>query len=488
MPTLPKYERKEIPGVVSLPRADPGAMTQDLGARARMGSALTQTGFALTDVGIKFQQKLQEAEVESQVQRAKDLDQGSYNEWMRELTNRKEIDPNKALADYNTVQQQNQLAIKQTLTHAQSNRLYDLSYRSEDIIRRKEILSLVDKNRTVKVTDDTELSLKNAINDLDMESYDEILNKAVFNNVYTEGKAGQKRLDAEKEVNINIVNRDGLIDPVSTLERLKSGQYKIDPKSEVTLMEKFVGVLEKQEKDGEKLRQHAEDEGQKRVIDLIEKGSILEANEWITLYSDKRIFDSETRTVLTNMIKKQDDESDKSTLEALGDRVLDPSDSVSNITIIKTKGVGYTDKLALLKVNAEQPNEKRKTFEYKEVYDSLRNEISPRGPMGQLDVEKESRWTACKRALDKAVKDGIDPWEFYDKNLYKYQLGVPNTLYGKPRTVDDILRMKAALIDDIDNNRITVEQANMEADKIKYSEEYLNNKQGGLKKDAGTRR
>ncbi|MCF7811449.1 hypothetical protein K9N50_10730 [bacterium] len=214
MPTLPKYERKEIPGVVPGVRADPGAMTQDLGARARMGGALANTGFALTDVGIKFQQTLKEAEEVSQFSKASTTYENELNAWSLEYGKQKVVDQTKAAKDYadaeKKIREKAGGLISQPNAYDSFNRFAD----KNGVVRQKSFFLGIDTNRREKVEADTKFSLDslvaNAIadGDPDMTQYDKLLSASVAAGIYSEGVAGSLRLAAEAKIKIGIKQKE----------------------------------------------------------------------------------------------------------------------------------------------------------------------------------------------------------------------------------------------------------------------------------------
>ena len=213
-PRIPEYQRKELPKVVPGVRADPGAMTQDLGARARMGGALADTGFAITDVGIKFQQKLKEAEEVSQFSKASVTYENELNAWSLEYGKQKVVDQTKAAKDYADAEKkirENAGAIAiQPNAYDSFNRFAD----KNDVARREGFFSSIDKNRIEKVETDTKFSLDmmvaNAIStgNPDMTQYDILMSSAVADGTYSEGVAGSLRLAAETRIQTGIKQKE----------------------------------------------------------------------------------------------------------------------------------------------------------------------------------------------------------------------------------------------------------------------------------------
>ena len=452
---------------------------QEFRETARLGEAMSETGK-------QFAEAMTKATYTSELNSAKVRMHKSFNDLDMEIA--QDPDHTTYTSRFTKGRDAIEKDLSRTFTTETARKDFSAIFNETAETRRHAISTLVEAKKVQKLKDDLDFSIKEAVLMGDEGLVDEVLQGAQTTGAISEGKAKLKRLESIQNINYTRAKTAGLADPGATLVKIQQGEYALEPDIELKLTEHLMRAVEKIDKDTEKLRKQAETEAQKRVMDFIDKDDFENADQWIEYYSNSRILDPETRKSLRKMLDEKEESSVDSVLDDLGNRILDPDDNVKNSEILNTIGIGFKDKKYLMELNDSPVDDPRKGFEYKEVYDSLRNEISPRGPMGQVDMAKESRWTACKRAFDRFVKDDGDPWEFYDKNLFKYQMGIPTTRYGKPKTVEEVKRFKLLLIEDRNAGTITAHEGDMEAGKLEDAEKRLIESERSRSKDAKTKR
>ena len=191
-PRIPEYQRKEIPQVVPLPRADPGAMTQDIGALARMGGALTQTGFAVTEVGMKFQQKLKEAEEVSQFSKASAFLGNSYNEFRRDHDSNLETNWAKTETAYQDWKRKSTAEAEGFITQPNALSAFNRYTTKNDVVWSQTLWDSTNKNRINKAEGDTEYAVLTAEKNLDLVAASMVIASAV-NAGILDPKAGEIR-------------------------------------------------------------------------------------------------------------------------------------------------------------------------------------------------------------------------------------------------------------------------------------------------------
>jgi hypothetical protein len=221
----------------------------------------------------------------------------------------------------------------------------------------------------------------------------------------------------------------------------------------------------------EKLLKRIRENAEQSVLDQLDAGDITGALTTIRTYGTNRFLSPSQRTALRSLAVTRRDESDPDQLYDIESKVIAGDITQEEISI--SPALGIKDKLRLLKLNKDD-SDPRKSYEYREVYKSARNEISPTGAYGVLDPDWEQRFTTFKRALDKHVLAGGDPWEFYDTDAWKYRTrAVPETRYGTPMTVDDVAAFRQTLADDVRAGKLSIKEAKIEEEKLKHADQYF---------------
>jgi len=291
MPTLPKYERKEIPGVVSLPRADPRAMTEVNRAQGEFGRATANLGFALTDVGIKVQQKIQQAEEVSQLSNALTTYDTKLNEWALEYGNKKETDPAKAKEEYD----KNEKAISESagglITQPRAYDSYIRAIKEGRVARDKLFYSTINKNRIAKVEKETENALtvietrliENGISDI--TAYKDRIHDAVKTNVYSKEVAEGLTLAAEARIKKGIEQKEKNLAITASLVDLKT-RYMETPGYKSEYGEGITGAINEVE-SAKYLKENGEDKQRVVLSSLIQQQA--RRDREYKDYSDKKV-------------------------------------------------------------------------------------------------------------------------------------------------------------------------------------------------------
>lgn len=271
---------------------------------------------------------------------------------------------------------------------------------------------------------------------------------------------------------------DVAADPYRALNNLDSSEYVLDPLTEANNRAFAVGKIEKLERANEKVVKQQREEAEQQVMDLIEKGDTANAATLLDKYEGDRMLTPETRRTLRNLINSpMEASSDPKAYHELEMSVLIGK---AGQTEILRSSLTIGDKNKLLKI-LKDDKDVRKSYDYAESMKSAYHEIAPTGVMGQMDQEKETRFTSYKRAAEAFVMKGGDPWDFYDKNIWKYRPGVPANIYGLPKTVDDVAAQEKRLAADIKAGKITTDKANLEAEKLQAAKSYFTERDAKVK-------
>lgn len=247
----------------------------------------------------------------------------------------------------------------------------------------------------------------------------------------------------------------------------------LDPIKEQNMLATAVTKIEHRDRLADRQFKQTQEEAEQQVMDRIEAQDPAGALELLQSFGERRLLTPEKRRVLRASIDSETKKEAKSDPEAfyeLETRVLLGQASIRDV--LNARDVAVSDKNKLIKLYKEE-KDPRKSYDYTEAMKSAHNEIITTGPMAALDPDQQARFTAYKRAAEKNIQAGGDPWEFFDKNVWKYRPGVPPTIYGAPKSMDEVTTMRARLRADVASGKIKAGQGGVEAEKLEKAADFI---------------
>lgn len=247
----------------------------------------------------------------------------------------------------------------------------------------------------------------------------------------------------------------------------------LDPIKQQNMLATAVTKIEHRDRLADRQFKQTQEEAEQQVMDRIEAQDPAGALELLQSFGERRLLTPEKRRVLRAAIDSETKKEAKSDPEAfyeLETRVLLGQASIRDV--LNARDVAVSDKNKLIKLYKEE-KDPRKSYDYTEAMKSAHNEIITTGPMAALDPDQQARFTAYKRAAEKNIQAGGDPWEFFDKNVWKYRPGVPPTIYGAPKSMDEVTTMRARLRADVSSGKIKAGQGGVEAEKLEKAADFI---------------
>lgn len=296
-----------------------------------------------------------------------------------------------------------------------------------------------------------------------------------------------------KDVEINRVKRDALIDPMGTLAKLsdmQGGYVDVDLATKADMTQYVIGQISQRataEKQALDQRNEAAKQG---IIDLLVKGDELQAMTSLEELRSKRVIDSATYRDVLKFIKDENVTSDPDATNELEWNIITGKAGFRDIA--NADGLSRKDKTRLAtKLRSYQDSDLQKTVlkqqSYQWVLNTAKSIIDPPGVMST--PESKTAALEFERSLFKATNGGkteIDPYAFYHENIWQYTTNIiPKTKYGTPNSLEDIGKMKAKFAEDAKS--MTVQEVNIESAKIKRAETILNELKRA-KENAGNRK
>lgn len=261
-------------------------------------------------------------------------------------------------------------------------------------------------------------------------------------------------------------------DPGRALQEIPNLK-NLDPIKQQTMLSTATIKIEQRDRQSEKQFKSAQEEAEQQVMDRIMAGDQIGATELLATYGKNRLLSPEKRRVLKTAIEtetKAEVKSDLTTFYGLEQKVLLGKATIRDV--LNTEDVSVADKNKLIKLYKDE-KDPRKSYEYTEAMKSAHNEIITTGPLAALDPDQQSRFTAYKRAAEKNIQAGGDPWAFYDRNAWKYMGAVPKTSYGVMKSIEDVNAAKARLRADVESGKIKTGPAGLEAEKLEKTMEFF---------------